>query len=293
MRLPWPRCLAIALALLAVVLPARSPAAAAATPGPPPDGGRAGPIEDNSFLIEEAYNQEAGVVQHIGSIVRDWRGQGWIFSFTQEWPAPAREHQVSWTFLAVRPGAEGGSAGFGDLGINYRYMALGASGGRVAFAPRASLFFATGNSDEGRGDGGPGLQVNLPLSIRAGRSLALHSNAGALHVRRGRNEAGENADVDAVWAGQSVIYLAGPAFNLMLELLYTRFETIVGDGETDRRTTFIVSPGARFAINRPSGLQIVPGIALPIAFGDDETEDAVLLYLSFEHPFGAGAAGRE
>jgi len=28
------------------------------------------PIEDNSFLIEEAYNQEAGVVQHISNLDR-------------------------------------------------------------------------------------------------------------------------------------------------------------------------------------------------------------------------------
>jgi len=27
-------------------------------------------IEDNSFLIEEAYNQEAGVVQHISTFAR-------------------------------------------------------------------------------------------------------------------------------------------------------------------------------------------------------------------------------
>ena len=28
------------------------------------------PIQDNSFLIEEAYNQEAGVVQHIQTFSR-------------------------------------------------------------------------------------------------------------------------------------------------------------------------------------------------------------------------------
>jgi len=35
-------------------------------------------IADNSFLIEEAYNQEAGVVQHISNLVRDEAGDGWV-----------------------------------------------------------------------------------------------------------------------------------------------------------------------------------------------------------------------
>ena len=45
-------------------------------------------IEDNSFLVEEAYNQDPGVVQHIFNAVysRDPNRRGWTFNFTQEWP---------------------------------------------------------------------------------------------------------------------------------------------------------------------------------------------------------------
>jgi hypothetical protein len=39
-------------------------------------------IQDNSFLIEEAYNQEPGVVQHITTLRRQDRS--WFYSFTQE-----------------------------------------------------------------------------------------------------------------------------------------------------------------------------------------------------------------
>ena len=49
------------------------------------------PIQDNSFLLEEAYNQEAGVVQHISAFQR-MRGGEWIATFTQEWPAPGQTH---------------------------------------------------------------------------------------------------------------------------------------------------------------------------------------------------------
>jgi len=37
------------------------------------------PIQDNSFLIEEAYNQEAGVVQHVNTFMRQRNGD-WLYS---------------------------------------------------------------------------------------------------------------------------------------------------------------------------------------------------------------------
>ena len=53
-------------------------------------------IQDNSFLIEEAYNQEFGVVQHISTFIRLWNSGDWVYSFTQEWPMPGDpRHQLS------------------------------------------------------------------------------------------------------------------------------------------------------------------------------------------------------
>lgn len=58
-------------------------------------------IQDNSFLVEEAYNQEAGVVQHIFNLgygVDRLHGpddREWAFSFTQEWPVFSQTHQFS------------------------------------------------------------------------------------------------------------------------------------------------------------------------------------------------------
>ena len=47
------------------------------------------PISDNSFLIEEAYNQEPGVVQHISNFSRaDLAARLGPIPFTQEWPFP-------------------------------------------------------------------------------------------------------------------------------------------------------------------------------------------------------------
>ena len=41
------------------------------------------PIQDNSFLIEEAYNQEAGVVQHISFFSYFPESEDWVYTFTQ------------------------------------------------------------------------------------------------------------------------------------------------------------------------------------------------------------------
>ncbi|MGZ8391565.1 MAG: hypothetical protein ACXWWK_01855, partial [Gemmatimonadales bacterium] len=56
-------------------------------------------IQDNSFLIEEAYNQESGVVQHISTFALAADGDAWGYGFTQEWPLGGIRHQFSYTVL--------------------------------------------------------------------------------------------------------------------------------------------------------------------------------------------------
>ena len=100
------------------------------------------PIQDNSFLIEEAYNQEAGVVQHINSFARD-RNKDWLYTFTQEWPVKSQKHQFSFTLPVQRAGsAPDGGKGISDIALNYRYQLINRGGGDssgVAVAPRISL----------------------------------------------------------------------------------------------------------------------------------------------------------
>ena len=52
-------------------------------------------ISDNSFLVEEAFNQEAGVFQNIFGMLRT--DNAWIPAFTQEWPLGSQKHQFSYT----------------------------------------------------------------------------------------------------------------------------------------------------------------------------------------------------
>ncbi len=92
-------------------------------------------IQDNSFLIEEAYNQNFGVVQHISSFTRFWNSKDWAYIFTQEWPVPGdARHQLSYTVPFFHAGAfQDSGVGIGDVFLHYRYQALADSAYRPAF----------------------------------------------------------------------------------------------------------------------------------------------------------------
>ncbi|HEX9667896.1 MAG TPA: transporter [Thermoanaerobaculia bacterium] len=240
------------------------------------------PIADNSFLIEEAYNQEAGVVQHISLLDHPRHGSDWSFAFTQEWPLGSQRHQLSFTLPAAHTPFD---QGLGDVAVNYRYQLLGIGESRLAFAPRLSLLLPTGDEEAGLGSGAAGIEVNLPLSIVLGERLVGHWNLGGSYTPSAQEMFGAEADVDGVFLGQGLIWLAHPRLNVLLEAIWERTETVAGPDLTFREESAFVSPGARVAQDLPSGLQIVYGLGVPIGVGSSEGERSVLLYLSFEHPF--------
>ena len=246
------------------------------------------PIEDNSFLIEEAYNQGPGVVQHINTFLHSTRGAAWVYTFTQEWPLGGQKHQVSYTIPLARiddAGARG--TGLGDIAINYRYQVGGE--GAIALAPRLTVLLPTGASRRALGSGGTGLQGNLPLSATLPARLVAHSNAGITYTPRARDISGNFAATRSYFLGQSVIWLAHPKLNLMLESTWSAVEEVAGRGRTERSTEFLLSPGLRGAIDFPSGLQIVPGLAFPFGIGSSRGERAIFVYLSFEHGFSSSS----
>lgn len=239
-------------------------------------------IADNSFLLEEAYNQEPGVIQHISAFQRDTRTGAWVYTFTQEWPAPGQRHQLSATFAGLRmDGSPDGGAGVGDIGLNYRYQLV--DKGPLAVSPRFSIYLPTGNSRQGRGAGGVGYQVNLPVSVQLTPKWVTHINAGATIIPGAVTADDEAARTWGLNLGQSVIWLLHPRFNAMLEVVYNR-TTVKTGGVSESSDAVWVNPGIRWAFNFKSGLQIVPGLAFPIGVGPSSGNRAVFLYLSFEHP---------
>ena len=242
-----------------------------------------GQIQDNSFLLEEAYNQEAGVVQHISNYART--GGDWAFSFTQEWPLGGIKHQLSYTipFLNTEPRG----TGLGDVALNYRYQLAGNPEARVVAAPRLSLLLPTGSEAAGRGRGGVGVQVNVPLTLVLSEAVVTHWNAGATLTPSARNAAGDEATTYGLNLGGSVIWLARPRFNLLLETVWYEVAEVVSEGSMTRGSIWVLNPGIRTAIDF-GDLQVVPGAAYTIGLGPDGNEaEGLFLYLSFEHPFGS------
>ncbi len=117
-------------AQVAVIAATLSASIIALLPAQEPADPPAKAIQDNSFLIEEAYNQEAGVVQHILNVVHtvDRRGgddaRALSFVFTQEWPVFSQAHQFSYTLPYTFLDDGGTQNGIEDVGLNYRFQAL-------------------------------------------------------------------------------------------------------------------------------------------------------------------------
>lgn len=261
--------LVVQAGLLSTLLAGPAPVSAQAAP----------PIADNSFLIEEAYNQEAGVVQHIGTFARPDGGGAWDFSLTQEWPLGGIRHQLGFTLPVAR--TDGTGTGIGDVALNYRYQLAGEGETPLFVAPRLSLLLPTGSEDEGRGTGSLGVQANLPVSYVLGPAVATHWNAGAT-LGADESTLGFNLGASAVWRMR-------PSFNLLVEAVWLSEEVAVPGGGTSREESAFLNPGVRWAHDFSGGLQIVPGIAYTIGLGPSSGEDGLFLYLSFEHPFNRSA----
>jgi hypothetical protein len=252
-------------------------------------------IEDNSFLIEEAYNQEPGVVQHIfnASYNNDSRARGWSFSFTQEWPVFSQDHEFSYTIPSSRLKDAGDRIyGIGDILLNYRYQALEEGDLLPAFAPRFSLILPTGNRDRSTGDGVVGYQWNLPFSKKLGSLFAMHVNFGLTYLPGVRARlGGSTAPLSSKHSlvsynlGASGIFALFPRLHLMLEWLGTFEESINESGRSARDFAPVISPGLRAAVVNEEKLQIVIGAAMPVGLNRKADNHGAFLYLSIEHDF--------
>ncbi len=267
-------------------------------------------IEDNSFLIEEAYNQEPGVVQHILTAQRSENRdthppqRSWEFEFTQEWPIFSQRHQFSYTipFSFTRQGRDH-QDGVGDIQLNYRFQASMENEWLPAFAPRFTLILPTGSRNEGTGSGVVGYEWNLPLSKKLGSRFAVHANLGLTYLPDVRvpvdTEPGSERDDDAIQVrhlspahslvsynlGTSVIFALSPRFHLMLEWIGLFEEDLNERGKKERDFNVQIAPGIRTAIVDQDGLQIVLGVTVPVGLTRPADDHAVFLYCSVEHNF--------
>jgi DtxR family Mn-dependent transcriptional regulator len=271
----------LAQAVLLVVLGAWT--AAAQTP---PAAGSSRPFEilDNSFLVEEAFNQEAGVFQNILTMFRG--GEAWDVGFTQEWPLGTQRHQLSYP---VPFAGTTGVRGLGDVMINYRYQALTETASRPAFSPRISIILPSGDEHRGLGTGRVGWQMNLPVSKQCG-DFYVHANGGATWLRAAIGLPPPGGGVTSTTTlltphlSASVIRRLKPMLNALVEAVFESTELSTGTQTTLREGTFTLSPGARGGWNLGDH-QLVLGVAVPVTWAGGTSETGVFGYFSYELPF--------
>lgn len=256
--------------IVAILLLAGSARAQAPAPKPSDEPFK---IADNSFLVEEAFNQEAGVFQNIFGAMRV-DGE-WTATFTQEWPLKSQTHQFSYTVGWLDAGSH---TGVGDTLINYRYQASTEGPGHPAFSPRLSLVLPTGSESRGLGSGSAGLQFNLPVSKRTG-DWYWHGNGGGTWLPRAQGE-----NLFSPFIASSAIYRLQPMLHLMVESVIAFDESAVSGG-SERSTTFTLSPGFRGGWN-VGDKQVIVGFALPVSWDGDASSTGAFMYFSYELPFG-------
>jgi len=236
-------------------------------------------IQDNSFLIEEAYNQDADVVQHITNLRR--QGRDWVFMFTQEWPIGSQTHQFSYSvpYLWLK-GDQGKVDGFGEIFLNYRYQALAETDRLPAFAPRLSLILPSGDREKETGNESLGTQLNLPFSKIVSDRVTLHANAGLTSYFDvdGRRPTSYNL-------GGSVVLALTRETNLLFETVGEWTESVDAARDIERQFTLTMSPGVRHAFNLPNDKQVVVGAGAPISFSNGSVDYGAFFYLSLEHKF--------
>jgi hypothetical protein len=259
-------------------------------------------IRDNSFLVEEAYNQEPGIVQHIFNWVPAWEHgpeaqRTFDFLFCQEWPVFSQRHQISYTIPMRRIdgtpdlGLGTDAGGLGDILLNYRLQVFYGDNPNfpLAWAPRFSLIFPSGDAEAKLGNGKLGYQVNLPFSMEL-QKWALHFNAGL--TKTPGVTAGLDPDlafmghtIDGYNLAGSVIRFVRPNFHLMLETEALWDEELQHDGFERPKFQAVLSPGFRWAPYTKGDTQWTLGLGVPIGLSADAADIGVIFYMSFEHRF--------
>lgn len=263
---------------------------------------KAGPshIRDNAFLVEEAFNQEPGVAQHIFNWINFWdrtpqaRARDFAATYTMELPLGSQAHQFSFVtqFLTAFEKPHGGQAAqggdIGDTFLNYRYQLL-ADDDFLWSAPRFTLILPTGDERFGFGTGQLGYQFNLPVS-KYGEVFDFHFNAGFTYTPNvkvplanglrspGQDLRGCNVGASAFWKPETYLHF-------FVEALALRVEEIDEAGSRGAITQVFLNPGVRYAVIQAEEVEWVLGVSVPVGLTRDTPDIGVFAYMSIEHGF--------
>jgi hypothetical protein len=240
-------------------------------------------IEDNSFLLEEAYNQEWGVYQFIQKYQTSNKGN-LEYSFGNEIAISDKVHQFSYEFAHLKSDGQSHSK-MGDTTLNYRWQPLNKDGFLVA--ERIGLIVPTGSVADGTSSGVVGFEFMQAATLTLSDRWMNHWNLG-FEVLPNAKTAGQTARGTATGftAATSLIYLLSDNFNLMFETILQTGQSINPDETKDISSSVTLNPGFRWAWDFDwKDTQIVPGVSFPTEILNNRTEQSVLFYLSIEPKF--------
>jgi hypothetical protein len=246
-------------------------------------------LQDNSFLLNEAYNQDPDVVQHVLTAWRFPNASLWVLTFDDQWPLGSARHQMD---VLVPYGAQGAPDphGFGDLQLGYQYQAkLQGEDSAFSFAPGVKLSLPTGSWTRGLGLGGPGIILGLPVSRRLSQHMEVHFNLGGSWFPSARTlgTRGETlkGSLATLSEGASVVVHVTPTLNLSLEAIGGQAQAMGEGGRKWWTNQALLSPGVAYGINFKDGAQLVLGLAVPFGLNRQSTSNSLFLYVSLEHRF--------
>ena len=256
-------------------------------------------IRDNAFLVEEAFNQEAGEVQHIFNWIIAWdrsggnRTRDFVQTYTMEIPLGSQKHQFSFTGVWLdsyeRPTGMPAEhqGGVSDTFLNYRYQWL-SNDDFLWCAPRATLIIPTGDERFDLGGGELGYQINLPIS-KYGDTFDFHFNIGyTLLPGVPANLAGFpllEHDLEALNLGGSVFWKPRVDLNFFVETLALWLDEIEDAGTKGQRTQVYINPGVRYAVCQFEQVEWVLGVSVPVGLTEATPNIGVFAYMSIEHIF--------
>lgn len=237
-----------------------------------------GKIEDNSFLLEEAFNQKEGEFQFIQKYQTD-RSGAIDYNLELEAPITNETHQFSFDISRSRP-EDISESSFSDLALNYRWQAFNQNG--ILLAEKIGIVLPTGSVGKNTGQGAVGWNLLQAATISFSDVLMNHWNMG-LTVFPEAESPGDDKTIMGLNAGTSFVYLYRDDLNFLLEAVFETGESFGLDGEVSNEKSFYLNPGLRFARNFDfKQTQVVPGLSFPLEYTDSQVRPGILLYLSVE-----------
>ncbi|HEY0653586.1 MAG TPA: hypothetical protein VGD65_10690 [Chryseosolibacter sp.] len=230
-------------------------------------------IEDNSFIIEEAFNQSPGVIQYTAS--SQVANDGTAINLECELPLSGERHQLSFSLPTK---VSSFTFAVEELMISYRPLVSGRHRW-IMITPRLSLIVPTATIEPRLNGGTFGIEWNFALTKRLSRNVISHINLGSTHpLARSHNEPQLNRLHDK-FCGASLVLALARNMDLLAEFKATNASGHFASAGT---WNLVANPGCRFLF-KVTNFVIVPGLSAPIEWRTGlPVARQLLIYLSIE-----------